>query len=255
MPTMHLDEETIQRLLNGELERFAESPAHLHLTQCEECRARLEAAAREEEETHALLRFADHSPPAVSVEAIANRARQLQEEERARNLRRTAGMRRAAGILLVIGLAGAAYAFPGSPLPKWLSAAMGWIRESGSGPPVSAPQVTSREDGGSMSGIAVPAGKNLVIVFTSPQEEGAVKVSITEENDVVVRGPSGSANFTSEEEQLVIHNESSAESFEIEIPKNAPRIEIRVGEKTIFLKEGNRLSPEATSILPLQGSQ
>jgi hypothetical protein len=256
MPTMHLDEETIQRLLNGELEQFAESPAHLHLTQCEECRSRLEAAAREEEETHALLRSVDHSPPAVSAEAIAARARQLQEEQVTRNLRRASGMRRTAGILLVIGLAGAAYAFPGSPLPKWISAAMGWVRENVGGSQPSSPPVTLQKDaGGGMSGIAVPAGKNLVIVFTSPQEKGALNVSFTEENDVVVRGPSGSADFTSEEEQLVIHNESSSGSFEVEIPRAAPRIEIRIGAETIFLKEGNRTETKVPSILPLQRPQ
>jgi hypothetical protein len=254
MPTMHLDEETIQRLVNGELEQFAESPAHLHLGRCEECRARLEAAAREEEETHALLRYADHAPPAVSAEVIAARARTLREQARGEELmRRASWMRRAAGILVVIGLAGAAYSMPGSPLPKWVANALGWIREGMGGPSTPAPQTTDREDSGSgRSGIAVPAGENLVIVFTSTQAEGGVRISLTDEGDVLVRGPSGAANFTSEPERLVIHNENSTKSFEIAVPRRAPRIEIRVGDRMIFLKEGSLLSPEAPSVIPLQ---
>ena len=244
---MHLDEESIQRLLNGELEPSAETPAHLHLSQCAECRARLEAATREEEETHALLRFADHPVPAWSAETIAARARSLSPAH---------GMRRAAGILVVIGLAGAAYAVPGSPLPKWAAHAVSWIRESIGVPPAQAPEAGVPKDRGSgMSGIAVSPGKNIVILFVSSQSEGNVRVSLSEEKDIVVRGPSGSANFTSEPERLVIHNEGSNESYEIAVPRNASRVEIRVGDSTIFLKEGSALSPQNPSVLSLRSTR
>jgi hypothetical protein len=244
--TMHLGEETIQRVLNGELEHSEESRAHLHLGECAECRARVEVASQEEKETHELLRSLDHPAPAVRAEAIAARAQQRP---------RHGGMRRAAGILVVVGLAGAAYALPGSPLPQWAASALSWIRESIGVAPATAPDAVPKDSGSPMSGIAVSPGKNLVIVFVSSQSEGNARVSLSEESDIVVRGPSGSATFTSEPERIVVHNEGSTQSYEIAVPQNAPRVEIRVGDKAIFLKEGATMAPEnLPSLLSLQTS-
>ena len=109
-----------------------------------------------------------------------------------------------------------------------------------------------------MSGISVPPGENLVIVFTSSQREGTVSVTLTDERDVVVRGPTHSATFTSGPDRLTVHNENSSASFEIQVPHDAQRIEIRVEDRTIFVKDGADIraekSAEGSFSLPLSRS-
>jgi hypothetical protein len=138
------------------------------------------------------------------------------------------------------------YAAPGSPLPKWVAGAMDWIRSrSGTESAIPIPQTPSMPDTSSpTSGIALSPGEHLVIVFTSLQMEGGVRVSLTDDTDVVVRGPSGSAHFTAEPERLVVDNASSTATFDVAIPRRAPLVEIQVGNRTIFLKEGSRLTPK-----------
>ena len=107
---MHLNEEQLQRLLHGELSAGARRNAGDHLAACNECRERLVLAQRDEGEILELLRQVDHPLPAVDAEALAARARGI-------------GLvwgRWAAGILLVLGTVGAAYAVPGSPVRGWV---------------------------------------------------------------------------------------------------------------------------------------
>ena len=76
-----------------------------------------EEAQREEAELNALFRVLDDPPPAVSAEALALRA--VMDKAAART-RGSGWMRRAAAVLLVVGVAGAAYAIPGSPVRGWV---------------------------------------------------------------------------------------------------------------------------------------
>lgn len=230
----HLDEEQVQRLLHGELLPPAETAARAHLTACADCRQRLTQAEREEGEIDALLRHLDHPPPAIEAGAVAARAR----------AREFGWSRWAAGLLLTLGMAGAAYAAPGSPLPGWVAAVAEWM---GGGParspsaPAPAPAPPPPPSTG-FAGIAVAPGRALLILFTSPQAEGRALVSLTDGGEVVVRALSGTATFTSDEDRLVIDDRDSAASFEIEIPRAAPWIEIRVGRVRIFLKDGPRVT-------------
>ncbi len=245
---MHLDEEQIQRLLHGELAPPAETSARQHLAECTDCRGRVAEAEREEDEVYALLRQVDHPPPPVDADAVAARARAHD----------FGWGRWAAGILVALGLASAAYAAPGSPLPAWVEAFREWIGgrpdPSPSAPaPVRAPEPR-------VAGIAVAPGQKLLILFTSPQAEGQAQVSLTDGAEVVVRAPIGAAIFSSDVDRLVIDNQGSAAIFEIEVPRAAPRVEIRVGADRIFLKEGRRVTTEKSTkarglyLLPLMPS-
>lgn len=215
----HLDEEQVQRLLHRELAPPVEVLIREHLAGCVDCRGRVAAAERDEDEVHALLRHLDHAPPATDAETIAAHAR----------ARDVGWVRWAAGIVLALGLAGAAYAAPGSPLRAWVEAVVEWMGGgSGDAPPP--------------AGIAVAPGPALVILFTSRQAEGQAEVSLTDGAEVVVRAPGGTATFTAEVERLVIDNPSSTATFEILIPRTAPRVEILVTGVRVFLKEGPRVT-------------
>jgi hypothetical protein len=231
--SMHLDLEQVQRHLHGELSPPAEASVREHLAGCADCRGRVVDAEREEDEVFALLRGLDHSPPRVSAHELAARA----------NARRFNPNRWAAGLLVALGLAGAVYAAPGSPLKAWAKAAAGWIEARLAPAPVApVPEVPPPAEDRGASGIAVAPGLKLVILFTSHQAEGQAQVSLTDGDQVVVRGPIGAATFTSDADRLVVNNHGSPATFEIQIPRAAPQIEIRVEGDRIFLKEGSRIT-------------
>ena len=241
---MHLDEEQVQRHLDRELTESAETSAREHLAACADCRRRVAEAEEEMNEVHGLLRLVDHPMPAIRAEAVAARARRHD----------SAWLRRAAGILLAVGIGGAVYAAPGSPVRGWVHAMVkriGYRAEQVTPTPMRGPD--SR-----IAGIAVDPGLKLVILFTSPQAAGEAKVSLTDGTEVVVRAPLGVATFTSGVDQLVIDNRGSLASFEIQIPRAAPWVEIRVAGGSLFLKAGAQITtnqpvePQAPYIFPLK---
>lgn len=234
---MHLDEEQLQRLLDGELADSEEASARAHIAQCADCRRRAADAEREEDEVDALLGQLDGPAPSLDAESVAARAR----------ARDSGWMRRAAAVLLAVGIAGAAYAVPGSPLPALVQAVVTWI---GGGPdvprktpePERAPHAGSPD--ASVAGIAVDPGERLLILFTSSQAEGEARVTLTDGALVTVRAPIGAATFSSDVDRLVIDNHGSAATFEIQIPRTAPLVEIRAKGDRLFVKEGARVTPE-----------
>jgi hypothetical protein len=163
----------------------------------------------------------------------------------------------AAALLIALGLAGGAYALPGSPLPALVQAVVAWI---GGGPEPSPPPPPSpppeAPDPG-IGGIAVAPGTSLTILFATFQTEGAARVRLSDGAEVVVRAPIGAAAFSSGSDRLVIDNAGSSATFEIQIPRAAPLVEILVGGSRLFLKEGSRVTVEGAAdardlyVLPL----
>jgi hypothetical protein len=241
---MHLDEEQLQRLLHGELSSGEQRGAREHLAKCTECHQRLVAAERDESEIFALLRQVDHPVPMVDAEHVAARARGTG----------VAWGRRAAGILLFLGIAGAAYAAPGSPVPDWVKSVVAWA--GGEDRPAQEPkQVETR--GAQMAGIAAVPGREFVIAFESTEPGGQARVSLTDGVEVSVRAPIGAARFTSAANRLVIANAGLGATFEIQIPRDAPRVEIRVAGERLWLKAGSQIvtqgisEVESSYLLPL----
>jgi hypothetical protein len=152
----------------------------------------------------------------------------------------------AAGVIVALGLGGASYALPGSPIPSLVRAVVQWAGGLSDRPrPTSAPATESAPapvPAPSVAGIAVPVGRDLIIVFTSAL--GQARVSLTDGAEVVVRAPAGAATFTAHVDRLVIENAGAGTVFDIGIPRGAPRIEIRVEERCLFLKDGHRIVSE-----------
>jgi hypothetical protein len=229
---MHLDAEQVQRLLHRE--RATAAPeAREHLAACGECRSALDAARRDEDAVHALLRHLDHPAPAITAEALAARARRPA----------LAWGRRAAVVALGLGVAGAAYAAPGSPVPAWLRAAAEWVTGRSESPRQS-PAAVQREQP-APAGIAVAPGEVLVIEFARPSG-GRALVTLTDGVEVEVRASTGAAAFTADGDRLVVDNAGAAD-FEILVPREAPRIEIRVAGRRVFFKHGPRVTTEAVA--------
>ena len=226
---MHLDEERVQRLLDGELSEPVTREAREHLLACADCRERCADAERVSSDVDALLRSLDH-PRAHPHPAIV--------------LARRTGVpgwaRLAAGIVLAAVVAGTAYAAPGSPLPRLLKTLIG--ASSDGADPIAASTPAKPAQLSSSAGIAVPAGTRLVIDFAAAQGNGDVHVSLTDRTVVTVRGPRDAAAFTSADEHLMIDNRTDSATYEIDIPRSAPRVEIRVAGATVFLKVGDTIT-------------
>ena len=231
---MHLDEEQVQRFLHRELPATAAVAVEEHLAACPACQEMVALARHEIAEVDDLLGKIDHPLPKVTAETI---------------IRQAAGRgpqwgRWAAGVLLVLVLGGVAYAAPGSPVPRWTQALVSWAGGREDALPLAPTPQTPRAE---MAGVAVTPGARLIIMFASTQPLGQAQVSLTEGGEVVVRTISGGATFTSDVDRLLIQNPGSTADFEIEIPRTAPRVEIRVGGSRIFLKDGARVTTETPS--------
>jgi hypothetical protein len=191
-------------------------------------------------DVQALLRTLDHPVPPVTAESLALRARTAAAaQQRVRPL-----VRWAAAIALAAGVTGVAYALPGSPMPRWVAALAAKLgprseaRPSEAARPVAPAQASA--------GIAVEPGRDLVIVF-SPGRPGALgRVTLSDGAEVVVRSPAGAATFTSDAGRLVIAGTGAPDTFAIEIPRLARRVEIRLGGARVFLKDGERIDTRAT---------
>ena len=186
---------------------------------------------RETESIEQVLRSLDHEVPAISAESIAAKARA-----------RSRGRSRWLTAILTVGVAGAAYAAPGSPLRAWLGAIVERApATSKTTIPAAVPSAAPAP-----SGIAIDPGAGLVIVFESPRVGGAAGsaaiVSLEDGTEAVVRAPHGAATFTTGTERLAIGEWDSSARFEILVPRSAPRVEIRVGTRRVFLKAGRSVT-------------
>jgi hypothetical protein len=227
---MHIDEEQLQRLLHRQLPSRAARSVRDHLAECADCRGRFVTAERDDSSVFALLRKVDHAVPVVDPEALVARL----------GWSSLGWGRWVAGLLLPVSIVGAVYALPGSPLRQWIRTAAVWI--GGSQPPAS----SSRAEASTlpMAGMVAVPGPRFVIAFESPESGGHARVSLTDGKHVTVRAPTGAASFTSAASRMGIANAGTGATFEIEIPRTAPRVEIRVAGARIFLKDGSRVTPD-----------
>jgi len=239
---MHPDLEQLQRLAHRELDPAFLTSLESHLAGCAACRDRLAALEREEEEVHALLVSLDHPVPRLNAAAVMSGPRTPL----------AATFRWAAGILLALGAAGAAWAAPGSPLPGWLDAVLGEGEDAVRPSPTLAPPPPA-----SAGGVAVDPQGRLAIVFRSLQASGQATVRLTEDAEVQVRASGGAPTFTAEDGRLLVDQQGPSGDFEILVPTGAPRVEVWVGDRRVLLAEGGRVTsdlaedPTGAWIVPL----
>jgi hypothetical protein len=200
---------------------------------------------RDQDDINLLLQRLDHPMPAVPVERVIARAA----------VKRSRWVSWAAGILLFVGLGGVAYAIPGSPVRGWFEAVVNGIR--GTGKPLAG--VVDSTVGGSataVAGIAVDPGSELRIVFTHAVDSAVAHVTLIDGDQVTVRAPGNAATFTTDVARLIVDNSLSPVIYEIGIPRNAPRVEIRVAGRRVFVVEAGRLmgglEEEKEYLVPLQ---
>ena len=229
---MHLDDPHIQRLIDGEVEAREESTARAHLHGCADCRRRADEAGREGLEIAALLETLDVPLPRIDATTIMARADATPRRPRAR----FANLRKAAAVLLVVGLAGAVYALPGSPVRTWVHDV---VRRLAPKPHSPVEQAQPRQE----AGISVLPEDRLVILFRlgAASGNGLAFVSLTDGSEVQVHAPPRAATFSSSPGRLEIEVRDVSAPFVVQVPRTAPWVEIRADETPLFLKEGPRV--------------
>lgn len=232
---MHLDTETLQRLLHDELDPRHEAASRRHLDACPDCRERLADAGRRETRIFGLFEELDHEPTAAQ---LALPGSHHAAREPARN--RLAWYRIAASIAFVIAAGGILYALPGSPLREWISgrgADERGVGEEGAG--------RSEEVAGALSGLTVRPDGPYEIAFLARQSSGRIRVELTPSGDVQIRVAGEPVGLESGPDRLVVSNAGSSASYEILLPDGGPPIGILLDGRIVFRKQGDRVDTAA----------
>lgn len=220
---MHLDDERIQRALHGEL-GTAEAETRRHLADCAACRGLVEAARAEEDRIFALLSSVDHPVPGVDPGKLLVGGGHSVDR----------WGRMAAAVLVGFGLAGVAYAAPGSPVPAILERVLGIAVDTQG----TAPADSSRAPGRTPAGIAVAPAEGLVIRLLPRGGDAGATISWTDDSAVVVRAVEGDATFASDPGRLTVRTSGKAR-LEILVPRTAARVEVRADTTPVFRKLGD----------------
>jgi hypothetical protein len=211
---MHLNDGQIQRLMHDELDASSRDAALGHIAECPSCEEALADAKREEAAIFDLLGHVDHAAPKVNAARFIGPGRTPS----------SAWARRAAGIVIVAALAGAAYAIPGSPLPGLVKKLVALVNA----PAPPADDDAAKPAPPATSGIAVPAGDGFIIQFATTQDSSYAIVSFTPDAMVRVRAIGGTAVFTTDTGRLDIDNRGSTAHYEIEIPAQLPGAGVKI---------------------------
>ncbi len=236
-PSTHLDDEQVQRLLHNELTSRGGALVRDHLAGCAECRALVDDAEKEDDEVMARLGHADHHRPRVEIATVIARAAAQPG---------STWSRWAAAGLFAVGLAGAAYAIPASPVRDWLRAL---VR---SAPPTQAPIPPPPAVAPVAGGVAVVPGRSFEVLFLGAQATGEIRVTMTDGADLVVQARTPGPSFTSNPDRLVVDNRHSTADFDIAVPRTAPRVEIRIGGRRVFAKHGAEITTAAPDSAPFR---
>ena len=219
---MHLDQDTLESMVTGDLELEARIAAEAHLATCDACRGLVQ-----DREIAGLLHHLDEPAPDVSVHDLIGRAEQRQMPSH---------LRWAAGVLLMAMAAGAAYAAPGSPVQRWI----GGLTATGDVPVPGSPSERY------VAGVVVPLGDRLEIELR-PQATGTIDVVLDEVSDVTVESVNGMATFDSQSERLVVEG-AQGPDYRITIPGDAVLVEVLVGGTSVFRLESGEVRTIARSV-------
>ena len=240
---MHLDAGQVQAVLHGERPADAFAAVDAHLDGCAACQRAVARARADEREIYELLGRIDlpHRPGRLEVATEKGRRRSAMPS-----------MRWAAGIVLMVGVAGVAMAVPSSPLRQWLQGRQR-ARERAAIPtpaPTATPAATPAAD---VAGIRVLPGTSMQITFAAPQSSGEMRIQLVDGDDIDLRAASGTVTYAVGTGLLRIENEGATTSYILRISRIAPSVQVQVAGRRVWSKEGARVvsqyQPDADGIV------
>lgn len=235
--TDHLDEGRLQALLDGELSEEEVKTAEAHLASCERCGVELAVLREGSLVLTAALSLLDDPRGEARVGAFVPPA--------ARRSGRNAALAlpRAAAILL-IGVAAAAAAMPGSPVREWIER-----RDEVTAVPVDSGSGEEFEVSGSgtgdspRAGVSVePAAGHLRIVLIRPSPDLRIRATITDSprGGAYATGRSVNARFSTGLGVVEVIDASGGELL-LEIPARATSATVELDGETYLEKDGGQL--------------
>ena len=228
----HLTEAELMALADGEPSAWR-TEAREHLVVCSSCALAVAEARVEDEVDAALLRMLDHAPPIVDVAAL------IASPGRPESRRRVSAI--AAGIGLLFAAGAAAAIVPGSPVHSYVASL---LRRGSSAqmPPVSAPRPGSAPPVASRPmGVAFVAGTDVEVVLRAPQRVGEMRITLADAPLVRLTHRDGEAAYLLIPNGVLIENAGSHASYDLALPRNAVHARVRVGERTVFVRNGEHV--------------
>ncbi len=251
----HVDEGTLQALLDGELSAPDRQAAEAHLAACAECAAELRALSALEERLGALLGQADHPAPVAQAQMRFRARRAAAGQQRFGGEARRALLRAAT---LVLGLAGvAAASVPGSPVRAWIEdavlpaerAAQQPAAAAEAPPPAAAAPAPVAE---APTGVSMrPRRGAMHVVLTDAAPGLLVRVRLVEDAEarVFATGEARGARFRVELGRIEIAGAGAGE-VTVELPRGATTASVSANGDGYVVKEGGGLRKTAPAADP-----
>ncbi|NNF27455.1 MAG: hypothetical protein HKN73_09565 [Gemmatimonadetes bacterium] len=232
---MHLDQETLSRLVDGELPDDEVRWAEIHLAECTACSARKGDLVATDDLVSSLLPYADDPTPHVDPAELIRRARPAAP----RRLQRWA-----AALILTAAGAGAAYAAPGSPLPALLG--RGDDQRTGT-------EFRQEEPEPSSSGLVLPLDQPLTVRLEGITGPGALIVTTGTGPGIAIESTRAGVSFESEAGVITVsQQQASAGDFRLNVPPEASSARIVLNGREVWRMIGGSIettlpeSPDGT---------
>ncbi|MFW6078452.1 MAG: anti-sigma factor family protein [Gemmatimonadota bacterium] len=240
----HLNEGTLQALIDDELSASDRQAAERHVAECSECAEALSEARVSTREASAALAVLDRPAPVDSAfEAVLG-------GETTSGWFRPGSLPRAA--VLILGFAAAASAaVPGSPVRDWATTLIDRIGGEGVEPettvrldsPAAAPASSpARADDAGTAGIAVvPRGEAMRVLVATSGHAGWLRVRVVEADEVTVAADRSVAARFETGAGRVRASATGPGTITVELPRGLLRAEVVVDGSQYLRKEGERL--------------
>lgn len=226
---MHLDQETLSRLVDGELTEDRKRRAEAHLAECAACSVRKAELVENDEMVSALLPHGDVPTPDVDPDELIRRARPASPRRM---------LRWAAALVLTGAGAGAAYAAPGSPLPAWL----GW---GGDGQVErETPDVQAQP---TASGLMLPLDQPLTVAFEGVTGPGAIIVTTRPAPGTSIESVRAGVSFGSDAGVITVsQREPSSGDFVLNVPPDAASVRVLLDGRQVWGFSGGTIETAMT---------
>ena len=230
-PGQHATDGDLVRVIDGEL-AAADAVLGAHVTDCAECSARLARLRSISDGIGDLLRATDVGPvdpmrirPPLDAVGVAR----LRRRRRAVAIWSRPGVRAAAALLLLAGVAAASPA-----ARRWIADGIGRLRGATPAPPTEPrqPSRPSQAASGSRVWFAPPTGPELVVRFETRPASGTLALQGTEDErasvQVVARG-SSEALLVLPGEVRIRNSVTSVADYRLTLPSTVRRVRVHVG--------------------------
>lgn len=266
--TTHLTEAEVAALLDPGIEAGERaaieraSSAAVHAASCAVCGAVVSAAQQDDMVVGGALRLLDHRVPAgVNAASLAERLKPAVNRVRpgsatlgaasAQMRQRAALLLRSGALIAVAAAAAAAAVAPRSPLHHAIVRLF-----SASSPPASSvtlgtgPEPGPAPEGSTAAaarGVAVAAGRQMDVVFRASGNDSFLRIVRGDGGSLSIRSDvAGPAFVVARDSVLVDAGNSRGVTYEVVVPRDAPMVRVRVGNRVVFDQRDSRITAGVT---------